>query len=282
MQCTAPLTLQAVKDTEKVITFQDVESRHYPSAGPPRANLSDAWSDNRQASLSLDDQQTQFDNSNKPGTIKDNEAPSKENTAARAPKRILGIIPNYRTSPSLNDFKPLAPKEKFTMARQDSLDRGAFIISALLAGQAQLSNATPSFGQGGRGYARYFASSYSDYAIGNFMTEAIYPTILHQDPRYFRRGSGSVPSRLGHAVGQIFWTHNDSGRMQFNFSEIVGNSTAVAISNAYYPDNRTASDAISKLGVQIGIDMAGNILKEFSPELNRVFSRKHRATDDAK
>jgi hypothetical protein len=73
------------------------------------------------------------------------------------------------------------------------------------------------------------------------------------------------------AIGQTFWTHSDSGRMQFNFSEILGNSTAVAISNAYYRDNRDAADALTKLGTQVGVDMAANILKEFSSDLNRKF-----------
>jgi len=76
-------------------------------------------------------------------------------------------------------------------------------------------------------------------------------------------------------VQQIFWVRTDSGRMQFNFSEVLGNSTTVAISNAYYPDNRTAREAATRLSIQIGVDMAGNILKEFSPELNRLLSRKH-------
>jgi hypothetical protein len=107
------------------------------------------------------------------------------------------------------------------------------------------------------------------------MTEAIYPAVFHEDPRYFRRGSGGTWSRLGSAVGQIFWTHTDSGHGQFNLSEIIGNSTAVAISSAYYLDNRSPVDASTKLGVQIGVDIAANVLKEFSPELNRVFSRKH-------
>jgi hypothetical protein len=199
-----------------------------------------------------------------------------------APKRILGIVPNYRTSPSLRTYKPLIPREKFKMASQDSFDRGAFVLGALFGGEAQLTKATPSFGQGLQGYAKYFATSYAGFAIGNFMTEAIYPTLLHQDPRYFRRGDRSVISRLGYAMSQIFWTHKDSGGMQFNFSEIVGNSTAVAISNAYLPDNRNASDAAKGLGVQIGVDMAGNILKEFSPELAQAFSRKHPAKDEAK
>jgi hypothetical protein len=76
-------------------------------------------------------------------------------------------------------------------------------------------------------------------------------------------------------MGQIFWTHTDSGGTQFNYSEVVGNSAAVAISNAYYVDNRTAADGVSKLGVQLGVDMASNILKEFWPDLERKLARKH-------
>ena len=192
-----------------------------------------------------------------------------------APKRILGIIPNYRTSPDLTDYQPLTAKEKFTMARKDTLDRGTFALAAAFAGQSQLTRDTPSYGNGVPGYARYFVASYADFAIGNFMTEAIYPSLLHQDPRYFRRGRGSALSRLGFAMSQIFWTHRDHGCMGFNVSEVAGNATAVAISNAYRPDSRTAGEAASRLGIQIGVDMAGNILKEFSPELNRLSSRKH-------
>jgi hypothetical protein len=76
-------------------------------------------------------------------------------------------------------------------------------------------------------------------------------------------------------VGQIVLTHSDSGNTEFNFSELIGNSTAVAISNAYYSDNRTASDAVSKLGIQLGVDMAANALKEFWPDIARKFGRKH-------
>jgi hypothetical protein len=76
-------------------------------------------------------------------------------------------------------------------------------------------------------------------------------------------------------MGQNFWTHNDSGKTQFNYSEVIGNSTAVAISSAYYKDNRTASDGVSKLGMQLGVDMASNILKEFWPDLERKFRRRH-------
>lgn len=200
---------------------------------------------------------------------------SGDRTEEQESKRIFGIVPNYRTSPSLAGYEPLTPSQKFKMASEDAFDPGTFLLAGLFAGQAQLTNANRSFGQGGAGFGRYYGAAYGDLFIGDYMTEAIFPTVLHQDPRYFRRGTGTGWSRLGYAMGQIFWTHRDSGGTQFNYSEIVGNSAAVAISNAYYTDNRNARDAVSKLCMQIGVDMAANVLKEFWPDVQRKFRRKH-------
>jgi hypothetical protein len=190
-------------------------------------------------------------------------------------KRILGIIPNYRTSPPLTNYVPLTTGEKFKMATQDALDPGTFALAGLFAIEAQLTDETPSFGHGAPAFARYFTAATADFVIGDFMTEAVYPTLLRQDPRYFRKGSGSAWGRLGYAMRQIVWTHADSGHMQFNISEVAGNATAVAIGNAYYPDNRTLSNNVSKLGIQLAVDTVSNILKEFSPDLDRLFSRSH-------
>ena len=195
-------------------------------------------------------------------------------------RHVLFIIPNFRTSPSLENYAPITPDQKFKVAWEDTWDRGTFALTFIFAGESQLTNSNRAFGQGAAGFGQYLGAAYADFAIGNFMTEAIFPTILHQDPRYFRRGTGSGWSRLRYSLGQIFITHGDSGRMQFNFSEIVGNSTAVAISEAYYRDNRTAKDAGSELALQIGVDMFGNVLKEFWPDMARRFGRK-RARRDA-
>jgi hypothetical protein len=190
-------------------------------------------------------------------------------------KRILWIIPNFRTSPSLDVYKPITPKEKFKLAEEDAFDRGTIGLALLFAAQGQATRSEKSFGNGIAGYGRYFGTSYADFVIGDFMTEGLFPTMLHQDPRYFRKGTGGGWKRLGYSVGQIFWTHTDSGGTQFNYSEIAGNATAVAISTAYYPDSRDVSSAISKWGSQIGVDMASNVLKEFWPDLRKKFSRHH-------
>jgi hypothetical protein len=208
-----------------------------------------------------------------------NAAPDQQNLALRAKppeskdKRVLWIIPNYRTTPTLVNYEPIPVKDKFRLMADDAFDRGTVVLAGAFAGIGQLNNSDPVFGQGAAGYGRYFGTAYADLVIGDFMTEALYPTILHQDPRYFRRGTGSVWSRLGYAAGQCIVTHSDTGRTQFNYSEIVGNSTAVAIGMAYYPDGRDVSTAVSKLGSQIGVDMAANVLKEFWPDLRHRFSR---------
>jgi hypothetical protein len=263
----ADTSSREVSCSESYVLDLSLRDNCKPSSSSPEANLPEAAPNSQESAKSSDGEQA---------------APSTEDAAGPAPKRILGIIPNYRTAPSLKDYRPITPKQKFMIASQDSFDRGTVILGAFFAGEGQLTKSTPSFGQGGSAYARYFAASYTDFVVGNYMTEAIYPTIFHQDPRYFRRESGSTWSRLGAAVSQIFWTRMDSGRMQFNLSEIIGSSTGVAISNAYYPDNRNASDAVTRLGVQIGVDVAGNILKEFLPDLSRVFSRKHGEKDSSK
>ena len=203
--------------------------------------------------------------------------PAASSSSAPPPesKRILGVVPNYRTSPTLHPFVPISPAQKFKVASQDAFDRGTVALAMVFAGEAQLAKADPSFGQGGAGYGRYFGTAYGDYLIGDFMTEGIYPTLLHQDPRYFRKGTGSGWSRFGYAVGQIIFTHNDEGKTAFNYSEILGNSSAVAISMAYYPDNRDASDAVVKLCNQLGVDAASNVLKEFWPEIQKKLTRKH-------
>jgi hypothetical protein len=213
-----------------------------------------------------------------PASAGDSDRPGAPSTAVDSTsaesKRLLGIIPNFRTSPDLQNYKPLSPDEKFKIASLDAFDRGTVGLAALFAGESQLTNSNRAFGQGAAGFGRYFGSAYGDFAIGDYMTEAVFPILLHQDPRYFRRGTGSGRSRLGYAIGQIFWTHRDSGGTQFNYSEIVGNSAAVAISNAYYVDNRTAGDAVTKFGLQIALDTASNILKEFWPDLERKLKRR--------
>jgi hypothetical protein len=184
-------------------------------------------------------------------------------------KRIFGIIPNYRTVPTMSDYQPIDVGQKFRIAKDDALDRGTFVLGALFAGYAQLTDATPEFGHGVSAYAKYYGGSLADLMIGDVMTEGIYPSLLRQDPRYFRRASGGGWSRFGYAVGQVVLTHGDGGSTQANWSEWAGNATAVGISNAYYPGRHSLSSNLTKLALQVAVDAAANVVKEFAPDLRR-------------
>jgi len=189
-------------------------------------------------------------------------------------KRIFGVLPNYRTVDDNGVYTPITTSHKMHIAVKDSFDYPLFILGGALAALGQLTNQDPSFGQGIKGYAHRVATGYADQALGNLMTEGIFPMMLHEDPRYHRKVTGSAKSRTWYALSRIFVTYTDSGSTRFNYSEWLGNSAAVAISNAYYPDNRTASDNAIKLVEQCGIDAASQVLKEFWPDVKRKLFHK--------
>jgi hypothetical protein len=189
-------------------------------------------------------------------------------------KRIFGVLPNYRTAEDTGVYEPITPKQKFRIALKDSFDWPNYLVSAAFAGMYQLENSNPSFGQGMEGYAKRYATSYADQVIGNTMTEGLFPTILHEDPRYFRHPSGSVKYRIFYAATRIFVTRTDRGGTRFNYSEVVGNSVAAAISNLYFPDSRNVSDNVQKLAIQLGADSFSNVLKEFWPDIKRKWFKK--------
>src|SRR5689334_1111179 len=120
------------------------------------------------------------------------------------PKGIFRMIQNYGTAPSVNDLEPLTSAEKFMLASKDAFGPGTYVGAAMSAGTAQWRNSNPSFGQGVSGYSRYFSAAVADSTIRTYMTEGVFPSILHQDPRYFRCGTGGRLWRLRYAVGQAF------------------------------------------------------------------------------
>jgi len=193
-------------------------------------------------------------------------------------KRIFGVLPNYRTADGSAPFEPINAKRKFYIAAKDSFDYPVYPLSAAFAGLYQLDDQNPSFGQGVKGFAKRFAASYGDQAIGNMMTEAIMPALLHEDPRYFRIGAagGSKWHRVGYAVTRVMVVRTDKGKWDFNYSEWLGNGAAVAISDLYYPgDTRNVEDNVEKLGVQVATDAFSQVLKEFWPDIkHKLFKKK--------
>jgi|SRR5579872_312906 len=186
-------------------------------------------------------------------------------------KHILGVVPNYATvnDPSVQ-FQSIPAKEKFKLAAQDAFDPFSWVITGIYAGVAQWGNDYAAYGQGAQGYAKRYGAAFADGAIGNYMTEAILPVLLHQDPRYFRLGTGGGWKRVGYALSRVLVTRADNGKWEFNTSEIAGNAAAAAIANLYYPaQNRNVGDTVEKFGVNVVSDAGFNVLKEFWPDMRK-------------
>jgi hypothetical protein len=193
-------------------------------------------------------------------------------------KRVFGVLPNYRTANETGTYTPITTKQKFIIGSKDSFDYPLVLLAGAFAALGQISNQHPQFGQGMEGFGKRLGTGYADQAIGNMMTESIFPSLLHEDPRYFRRGTGSVKSRTWYALSRIFVTRTDAGGRRFNYSEVLGNATGVAISNLYYSDTRSAGENGEKLATQLGTDAASQVLKEFWPDIKRKLFKSRKTS----
>ena len=191
-------------------------------------------------------------------------------------KRILGVLPNYRTVQDTGHVAPIPARRKLWIASKDSFDYPIWLLAAGFAGMYELQNEEPSFGQGVKGYFKRYGTSFVDQSLGNMLTEGVFPSLLHEDPRYFRQGTGGAWHRVGYALTRILVTRTDAGTKRFNFSEFIGNSIVVGVSNSYYPDDRTVGDNLQKLGMQLSTDAISNVMKEFWPDVKRRFLQRHR------
>jgi len=186
---------------------------------------------------------------------------------------ILWIIPNYRSDETPGEIKALTPAEKMKVSFEDSFDPTAFLVAGIFAGTSMAQKQYSSFGTGAQGFGKYYGGAFADQAIGNIMTEGLFPVVLRQDPRYFVKGTGGFWKRTGYAISREFITLADDGRNHFNTSELAGNAVAAGISNLYYPAaDRSFGNTANKWGQQIGLDTFFNVTKEFWPDVrNKMF-----------
>ncbi|MGA9507157.1 MAG: hypothetical protein WBV55_00790 [Candidatus Sulfotelmatobacter sp.] len=197
--------------------------------------------------------------------------------SGKQPKRILGIVPNYRAVSANEHLPPLDFKGALWLATQDTFDYSDFIFVGGLAGIDMAGKSQPSFGHGAEGYGKYYWHVFVDGAIENYLTEAIVPAATKEDPRYYTLGKGGFVKRTSYAVSRLFITRTNSGGSTFNLSEIVGAGAAAGIGNAYYPaEPNPWVKTYQRWGTQVGLDGVFNVLKEFWPDIDHaVFHGKY-------
>ena len=191
-------------------------------------------------------------------------------------KRILGIIPNFRSVSANQKLPPETAKEKFKTAALESFDYSAITFAAGQAGVAQAQDSYPEFRQGAAGYGRYFWHTFADQTDENLWVQGILPVALHQDSRYYTLGHGGFIKRGAYSFTRVLITRTDDGNRAPNYSEVVGAGVASSISAAYYP---SVYQTWTKIGqrwlTNVIIDGVTFSVKEFWPDVNNaVFHQK--------
>jgi hypothetical protein len=188
---------------------------------------------------------------------------------------MFGVLPNYKTVNDPNQpIASIGAGGKFHLVLH-YFDPFTFATSGVQAGIEQVSNEKAAYGQGLVGYGKRYGADFTDAFTNELFVVGVYPSLLHEDPRYFRLGQGSGMHRVGYAVSRILIARTDSGGHRFNSSEFLGNFTSGSISQLYYPkDERGIGGIFSRMGVQIGYDALFNVLKEFYPDVKRMFHKK--------
>jgi hypothetical protein len=195
--------------------------------------------------------------------------------------RILEVMPNYGTVENADKLPPISSGQKFRLATAGVTDYFTFPFIGALAGIDQANNAPKSWGQGWGAYGQRYGASFADNGIGTYMTTAIFPTMLREDPRYYQLGRGTLTRRTFYSLGRLFVARTDSGHNRFNYSEIFGNATAAGISNIYHaPEDRTLKRNLGTWGMLNMWDGVSNLMKEFWPDIRRKL-HKNRGIDNS-
>jgi hypothetical protein len=205
----------------------------------------------------------------------DNKDPAIQEQKRPENDRIFWALPNYQTVENAKQLPPLTTGQKFKLVALGTFDPVEFPYVGVLALIDQAENTDPSFRQGFVGYAKRYGAAYADTTIENFMVGAVFPSLLHQDPRYYQSGKGGFWRRAGHAALQVFITRSDSGKRQFNYSEWAGSAVAAALSNTYHPPgDRNALNSANIWVTQLWGDAVSFELKEFWPDIRRKLHKK--------
>ncbi len=209
-----------------------------------------------------------------PGAQETQHQKAEEQLKEQERQRVAGIMATFNTTRNPNAVA-LSPGQKFHLFFKSAFDPWPFGLSAVVAGIDQASNADPEWGQGMKGYAKRYGAAYSDYFIGNFFGNAVLPSMLHEDPRYFQKGSGRFTSRFLWAAASTVWCRRDNGRWGPNYANVGGNLIGAAIGRLYYPvSERTAWDTVSD-GLTVSAEgIVGAEVIEFWPDLVRHHQRK--------
>ncbi len=210
------------------------------------------------------------------------DAKKKSDASKRQPKRILGVMPNYRAVSAGSIPPPPTAKEAFVIATQNSFDYSAFLFTGITSLLAEGTDTHPQLGHGIDGFGRYYWRGFVDKANGNYLVIFALPVLLHEDERYYAMGEGGFWKRAIYSASRVLITPDYQGHNVFNAAEILGRGISQAISVSYYPSGTgTAGELAEKFGWAVGRDALTNVFREFWPDISTHVLHRHHKSDDS-
>jgi hypothetical protein len=193
------------------------------------------------------------------------------------PKRMFGMIPDFEnTNDTAANRHPLTVQQKYALSLHQAFDISTHIGNAFQAALEQAGNGQPHYGQGWGAYGQRFAANEGDQISASLLIYGVLPSLLHDDPRYFRQGKGSAVSRIWYAINRTVITRRDKGTSGFNTPEMAGQLMSSGISTIYYPPrDRSVGRVFSNWVVNLGGNSGYNVLSEYYPDLVRGLFHRH-------
>jgi hypothetical protein len=193
-------------------------------------------------------------------------------------ERILGVMPDYQTVRDSSHYvAPLTGKQKWELVFKETVDPFNIASGLFTAAESQMENQTPKYGEGWAAYGKRVGAAQADFALQNLFSAGVMANLLHQDPRYYRRGPESkIVPRVAYSLSRLVVARQDSGVAAFNGSNIAGMALGIAASNAYYPSaSRNGSVMAGRVLTSLMGGAIGNLMSEFWPDLQQKFFRKN-------
>jgi hypothetical protein len=195
-------------------------------------------------------------------------------------ERVLGLAPMFTVVNDASKARPLSVREKWKLFYRQTYDPFQFVTTGFSSAISQARDEFPEYGQGMTGYAKRYGAGFADNSLGGFFGNFALPSLLHDDPRYFRKGSGTFMNRLMYSAGTTVIARHDDGSHHPNYSNVVGNLIGCAFGNLYYPQSDRGVGTTFERGFEVtAYGAIGGVFQEFWPDIHDKIFKKHKVAD---
>ncbi len=185
--------------------------------------------------------------------------------------RVFGILPNFTSISGGTRPKPAGWKINLNNANKQNFDYTALGFLTVTSAIAYAQDSHPSLSTVNGGNAPYWAylwRGFVDKTDGVYQGSFFFPSLLHQDVRYYAMGEGPKWKRTLHAVDSIVIARSYSGRPVFNVAGLAGKVGTQAVSTTYYPAGSEGFGVLAEKFAYACLRQAGFVvLREFSPDI---------------